>query len=57
MVAWMQISAGGTEGDRPISYGAQGPPSKKAPPMTKRLWEIGDMVDVLEASERANNGR
>ncbi len=25
--------------------------------VTKRLWEIGDMVDVLEASERANNGR
>jgi hypothetical protein len=25
--------------------------------VTKRLWEIGDMVDVLEAWERANNGR
>jgi hypothetical protein len=25
--------------------------------VTKRLWEIGDMVDVLETWERANNGR
>jgi hypothetical protein len=25
--------------------------------VTKRLWEIGDMVDLLQAWERTNNGR
>jgi hypothetical protein len=25
--------------------------------VTKRLWKIGDMVDVLKAWERTNNGR